>query len=167
MKKRIHSLVSGIQPDLVKLINERDHKTLAIWAADCAERVLPYFEKEFQNDKRPFAAIEACRKWAGGELKMNDARQAAIAAHAAARSANDLPCACSAARSAGHAAATAHTPKHAVYAAAYAIAAMRKSANAAKDVDEAVNAEMDWQQRHLAKLNNLGKARRVRLANEL
>jgi hypothetical protein len=27
-------------------LEEQDHKSLVVWAADCAEHVLPYFEAE-------------------------------------------------------------------------------------------------------------------------
>ena len=27
------------------LVNKTDHQTLAVWAIDCATRVLPYFEE--------------------------------------------------------------------------------------------------------------------------
>lgn len=37
---------------------------LAIWAADCDERVLPYFEEKYPEDNRPRKANEACRTWA-------------------------------------------------------------------------------------------------------
>jgi hypothetical protein len=40
-----------------------DQKILALWAADCAERVLPFFEKAYPKDDRPRKAIEACRTW--------------------------------------------------------------------------------------------------------
>ena len=41
-----------------------DQKLLALWAADCAEHVLPYFEEKRCNDYRPRKAIEVCRGWA-------------------------------------------------------------------------------------------------------
>jgi len=38
--------------------DKKDQKMLALWAADCAERVLPLFEKEYPKDPRPRKAIE-------------------------------------------------------------------------------------------------------------
>jgi hypothetical protein len=49
-------------------LDERDHKLLALWAADCAEHVLLYFEKMCPEDDRPRKAIEAARAWARGRL---------------------------------------------------------------------------------------------------
>ncbi len=107
--------------------NNRNQKALALWAADCAEHVLPFFEKKYPRDKRPRDAVKAARAWARGEITVGHARAAAIAAHAAARDAarNRHPAACAAARAAGHAAATAHVAGHAAHAAAYAAKAGR------------------------------------------
>ena len=93
----------------------RDQKSQALSAADCAERVLAYFENAFPADNRPRRAIEAARAWARGEIRVGEARAAALAAHAAARgaAAAGQPAACAAARAAGHAAATAHVATHA------------------------------------------------------
>ena len=110
-----------------------DHQLLALWAAACAEHVLDVFSAVEQNDDRPAAAIAAARNWVRGDLPMVDARKAAFAAHAAARG-TDSPFACFAARSAGHAAATAHVAEHAKHAAAYALKAV---------VD--AETERDWQ----------------------
>jgi hypothetical protein len=98
----------------------RDRRAQAAWAADCAERVLALFEGQYPGDDRPRKAIEAARAWARGEIRVSEARAAAIAAHAAARFAAEQPAACAAARAAGHAAATAHMASHALHAAAYA-----------------------------------------------
>ena len=46
-----------------ELARSTNHRTLAIWAADCVERVLPYFEDRYQEDNRPRRAIEALRIW--------------------------------------------------------------------------------------------------------
>jgi hypothetical protein len=93
----------------------QDHWAQALWAADRAERVLFYFEDAFPDDDRPRKAIEAARAWARGEIRVGEARAAALAAHAAARdaAAAEQQAACAAARAAGHAAATAHVATHA------------------------------------------------------
>jgi hypothetical protein len=64
-------------------LDGQDHSSLALWAADCAWRVLPYFEGEHPGDDRPRRAIEAGRAWARGEVGAAD-HAAAIAAHMAA-----------------------------------------------------------------------------------
>lgn len=128
------------------------HRSLARWAADCAEHVLPTFERVCPDDDRPRRAVEAARAWATGELSAGAARDAAFAAHDAARETAD-PAAAAAARAAGHAAATAHVAGHAAHAATYAATA----ASAAEPADPAAAAEeRRWQ---LARLpRGLGRA---------
>jgi hypothetical protein len=113
------------------------HKALVLWAADCAEHVLHYFEVKFPNDNRPRRAIEVGRAWVNdGGLSIT---KAAYAAHAAAREASaPNTTATYAARAAGQAVSTAHTGGHAVGAAAYAIKASADPA-----------AELEWQRQRL------------------
>jgi hypothetical protein len=83
-------------------VDDKEHKLLALWVADCAEHVLLLFENHYPQDNRPRKAIAAARAWASNEMKMTAARKFALAAHAAARNATE-PEAIAAARSAGHA----------------------------------------------------------------
>jgi hypothetical protein len=102
----------------------QDHKSsLALWAADCAERVLHYFEENRSQDPRPRRAVEAIRSWARGELLFRKVREAALGAHAAARTTYEVA-ARMAARAAGQAAGTAHVAGHARHAAADALKAI-------------------------------------------
>jgi hypothetical protein len=112
--------------------DKRDQKLLALWAADCAEHVLTYFEKERPRDDRSRKAIDAARAWAKGKITVGDARKAALGAHAAARGVNQTA-ARAAARSAGHAAATAHVADHAPHAANYAVKAAEAAGIANED----------------------------------
>ena len=89
---------------------DADHHLLAVWAADCAEHVLHYFEKARPGDERPRRAIELARAWARGEIRMTPARTAAGHANGAAR---DLfGAAREAAHAAGQAGAVAHVAAH-------------------------------------------------------
>jgi hypothetical protein len=137
----------------VELVKKTDQKILAIWAVDCVERVMPYFEEKYPEDPRPRKAIEMLRKWIRtGIFKMADVRKAALDAHAAAREVGEDTAARSAARAAGHAAATAHVPTHSIGAANYALQAIHRAANSS-DPDAAVAKERDWQYRHLIELS--------------
>ncbi len=127
-----------------------DHKKLAIWAAGCAERVLPFFEEKYPDDDRPRKAIAALRAWVKtGMFRMTAVRGGSLAAHAAARQAEEYSAARSAARAAGQALATAHVPRHAIAAAIYAATAVR---DAASSSDAAVAKERDWQYRRLLQI---------------
>lgn len=102
-----------------KRVERQAHISLVLRAAESAESVLAQFEDRHPRDERPRRAIEAGRAWARGELAMTKVREAALAAHAAAREAGH-PAAGFAARAAGQAAATAHVAGHARHAEAYA-----------------------------------------------
>jgi hypothetical protein len=142
--------------EFVELVNKTDHKTLAVWAIDCAERVLPYFEGLYPGDHRPRYAIEALQAWINtGVFKMADIRKASLASHAAAREVGEDNAARSAARAAGQAVATAHVPTHSIGAAIYALQAIHR-ATSASDADAAVAKERDWQYQHLLELGGSG-----------
>jgi hypothetical protein len=128
--------------------SKQDQRSLVTCAADCAERVLPYFEKAYPKDDRPRKAIEACRKWVRtGVFKMADIRGASLSAHAAAREVKEDNAACFAARAAGQAVATAHVAQHAFGAAYYALKAL--AAHDPANAEVKITKERDWQSRRL------------------
>ncbi|MDD3718096.1 MAG: hypothetical protein PHP28_05470 [Actinomycetota bacterium] len=138
--------------EMAYIVEKSDHGTLAAWAIACVERVLPYYEKEYPEDDRPRKALQTCQAWIDtGVFSMAVIREAALAAHAAAREVGEDSAARSAARAAGQAAATAHVPAHSVAAANYALQAVHRAASP-PDADGAVAAERDWQYRHLLAL---------------
>jgi len=130
----------------MKKFSRQDQRLLAVWAADCAKRVLPLFEKSYPKDNRPRMAISECRKWVRtGIFSMAVIRKTSLSAHAAARKAKYNSAACFAARAAGQAVATAHAAGHAFGPAYYSlkIAALDGPAKFAK--------ELKWQTSHLPK----------------
>ena len=129
------------------LLDVASHRLLASWAADCAEHVLLLFTAKDPEDDRPRRAIETARAWSRGEASVGEAREAAFAAHAAARSASDAA-AREVARAAGHAVATAHMADHELGAAAYAIKAVRLAAPE-PDAMAAGERECRWQREQL------------------
>jgi hypothetical protein len=66
-----------------------DARTARLFAADCAENVLPIFERERPDDDRPREAIEAARAFARGEMDRQGLAAARDAARAAAWAAED------------------------------------------------------------------------------
>jgi hypothetical protein len=127
-------------------LQDAHHRLHAVWAADCAQHVLPFFEQTQPSDDRPRRAIDQARAWARGEITMTQARTAAFAAHAAAREA--FGAAKEAARAAGHAVAVAHMAAHELGAAAYAIRAARAAAPEDQR-EEAGRLECQWQRAQL------------------
>lgn len=106
-------------------------RILGKWAAECAARALPVFEKHAQADTRPHAAINGIREFAGGGKRTARLRTLALDAHRAGREVT-VPAAVAAARAAGLAAASAYThplrsadqTKHILGPAAYAALAL-------------------------------------------
>jgi hypothetical protein len=128
----------------MKKYSKHDQTTMAAWAADCAERVLPLFEEAYPEDDRPRNAIETGRTWVRtGVFTMAEIRGASLAAHAAARDAKGNDAACFAARAAGQAVATAHVPQHAYGGAYYALKAVAAADPASAGVN--VAGEREWQ----------------------
>jgi hypothetical protein len=139
---------------IVTLMERTDHKALAVWAMDCVERVLPYFEETYPEDHRPRNAIEALQTWINtGVFWMATIRMASLASHSAAREVGEDNAARSAARAAGQAVATAHVPTHSLGAANYALQAIHRAASAS-DAESAVAKEQDWQYQHLLELGD-------------
>jgi hypothetical protein len=77
---------------IVRKLDTWNERTARLFAADCAERVLPIFEKQYPTDARPRKAIEAARAFANGTIGQEErdaAWDAAWAAWIAARDARD------------------------------------------------------------------------------
>jgi len=127
-------------------LTDSNHRLLAVWAASCAEHVLHLFEQVNSDDKRPRQAIELAREWVKGEIPMKQAHQAAFAANAAGKGMPDA--ARFAALAAGQAVAVAHVAAHELGAAAYAIRAVRESAEE-NERDELGQKECRWQRDQL------------------
>jgi hypothetical protein len=143
---------TALDGQMAELAREASHRTLALWACDCAERVQSYFDRAHPADARPRLAIEAGRRWAAtGKFEMREIRRLTLAAHASARSAKEFTAARSAARAAGQAVATAHASGHALAAAIYAATAVRDAALPAA-AERAVARERLWQLQHLRRL---------------
>ena len=150
--KRPKFSINHKDDEVQKLVSQTDQKTLALWAIDCAERVMPYFEGNFPQDRRPRQALEILKNWiAMGEFKMSVIRKASLDSHAAARDVGTDSPARSAARAAGQAVATAHVPRHAYGPAVYAQQAVFRASEPA-EAEAAVANERDWQYKRLLEL---------------
>lgn len=128
----------------MKKYSNDDQTALAAWALDCAERVLPIFERNYPNDKRPRNALNVGRDWVRTRaFSMTAIRGASLAAHAAAKNVKADQAACEAAHAAGQAVATAHVPQHAYGGAYYALKAI--IADCPEAAEQLVQDELAWQ----------------------
>lgn len=133
-------------------LSENELREIAGYAAECARRALPVFEKDLPADTRPRDAVDAAQAFAGGGKRTGALRQSAWAAYRAARE-DASPAAVDAARAASHAAAaaylhpkaSAHQVKHILGAAAHAA----RAEELASGEDQRVTAgTLDWARAH-------------------
>jgi hypothetical protein len=126
-------------------LSESDRRLLALWAADCAEHVLPLFEREAPEDTRARDGIDRARAFGRGERDTAEEIRRRFVAGRSAQSAR-TPAGVAAARAAGQASGVAHMGAHALGAAAYAAkAAMLTGA----DQEASRREEVRWQLRRL------------------
>jgi len=152
MVKSKFSLTFFKDERIVELVKKTDKKILAVWAIDCAQRVLPFFEKKYPQDNRPRKAIQTLQEWIKtGIFKMSVIRGASLDSHAAARDVGEDSPARSAARAAGQTVATAHVKTHSMGSAIYALQAIYRATNP-KYAEAAIAKEREWQYKHLLKL---------------
>ncbi|CCQ17039.1 putative uncharacterized protein [Rhodococcus sp. AW25M09] len=128
------------------LLSDADHRSLALWAAECASHVLGLFEGVEPSDSRPRDAIDATHAWVRGELAMMATR--ALGGHSMGAARPLRGAARFAAYAAGQAACVAHVPEHDLGAAAYAIKAVRAAAPAGAE-GVAGRRELEWQRDRL------------------
>jgi hypothetical protein len=130
-----------------------DQKALGLWAAECAEHLLPYFEEKYPEDTRPRDAIATLREWVHtGKFSMPVIRGASLAAHAAAKQVHKKDTAAKfAAHAAGQAVATAHVPTHALGPVLFSM--QHVAALSPTDVKAAVARERVWQTQPLLPKN--------------
>lgn len=142
-----NKVVAG-EARLLRRVDAWDDRTARLFAADCAERVLPIFEAAHPGDGRPRLAIEAARAFANGQITAAASTAASVAAWDAARpvagAALDaaLDADCTAASAAARAAAS-----DAASAARAAAWAARAAASAA-----VWGSERAWQTEHLHRI---------------
>ncbi len=127
-------------------LTDADHRLLAVWAAACAEHVLPLFEAVRPDDPRPREALEHLHGWVRGEVGMMRSRAAGGHAMGAARPLTGAPR--FAAYAAGQAACVPHVAAHELGAAAYAIKAVRAAAPDGEE-EAAGRRECAWQRAQL------------------
>lgn len=124
MKKILFNRESYCLQSLLSLIEKQKHRTLVLWALEYAEELANKFETKYPNEYRPREAVNACRAWSRGEIKMPIAKKAIHAAHNVATEISDDIIYCSIARAIGQAVATVHVETHAIGGAFYALTAL-------------------------------------------
>ncbi|HHX23151.1 MAG: putative immunity protein [Tepidanaerobacteraceae bacterium] len=109
--KMLFSRDSQCLQELIELIQVQNHRTLVMWALDCARQPLEQFEIKYHDERRPRICLELCESWARGKIKMPIAKRAILDSHAVAKEIddNEYGALCHAI---GHAGATVHVETH-------------------------------------------------------
>ena len=99
--------------DLILLIQNQSHRTLALWAFDLAEESIATLAKKYPCEHRPQEALDAVKNWAAGTIKMRLAQRKILDCHAYAK---ELTCKEDIAicHAIGQACSVVHTPGHAI-----------------------------------------------------
>jgi hypothetical protein len=111
--KMLFSRDSECLQELIKLIQLQKHRTLVMWALDCAKLPLEQFEEKYPNELRPRICLELCESWARGKIKMPEAKRAVLNSHAVGKEIDDEQC-IAICHAIGHAGATVHVETHAI-----------------------------------------------------
>ncbi len=101
-------------------LTHSQHKALMTWTLLCVKHAMEHFAVDPVLNN----AMELGQFWVDGQASVGDARDAALACHALARSI-DNPAEQDLARACGHAVATAHMADHSLQAARYAVRAVQ------------------------------------------
>lgn len=134
----------------MKKYSKEQQKMFMDWAIKCAKHTLKFFEKVYPKDKRPRVALDVAKKYLKtGIFKMKIIRKAALDAHKAARKAEkeENLVACYAARSCGHAVATAHIAQHAYGSCLYSLKAVIN--HCLENIEKNILKELNWQKKNL------------------
>ena len=130
----------------IQTLSDADRRSVADWAATCAEHVLWLFELERPEDDRPRVAIARARAYGRGELDTASEIRRRFGGGSAAHGVS--PAAAAAARAAGQASAVCHMGAHALGGAAYAV----KAASLARPtLPSAADDELAWQYAQLSR----------------
>lgn len=71
--------------DLILLMNQQTHRAMVLWAFEFAEETAQMLRARYPDESRPQEAIETCKAWAAGKVKMPIAQRAILNAHAFAK----------------------------------------------------------------------------------
>lgn len=109
----LFSKESDCLQELILLIENESHRTLVAWAFLCVNRPLEILKEHYPKEERPDKAVELCKLWAEGKVKMPIAKKALLEAHAVAKeiqSPEDIALC----HGVGQACATVHVKSHAI-----------------------------------------------------
>ena len=110
-RKMLNDINAPYIQSLMRLIETQSAVTIAGWCVEYAEaRLLPLWERDFPDDKRPAAALTAARDYLAGKIKLPEVKKQIAECRSAAREAEGFHIAQGAARTIDAAASSVHNP---------------------------------------------------------
>ena len=76
--KILFSRDSQCLQELIELIQLQNHRTLVMWALDCAKVPLKQFEAKYPDEHLLRTSLKLCEAWARGKVKMPRSIQPAV-----------------------------------------------------------------------------------------
>lgn len=76
---------SACLQDLLVLIRKQKHRTLVMWVFECLEPAAQVLREHYPQDDRVQIAVDLCKQWAMGKVKMPMAKKALLQVHAIAK----------------------------------------------------------------------------------
>lgn len=83
--KILFSRESVCLQNLLELLRLQKHKTIVFWSFLCIDEIAKELLVKYPNEKRVLTAIELCKFWSRGEVKMPIAKKALLAVHSIAK----------------------------------------------------------------------------------
>lgn len=140
-------------PRITELINNTDHKTLAIWAIDCFNSGRYLFNKDYPENQIIDKALDTLKSWINDEISMWEARKYCWIVLKAAREIEEKDkVACQILRACSHTLAVCHVPSHSEGTCMYIISAIKIYYKDKENVIELMEKERVWQINHLLEL---------------
>ncbi len=99
--------------ELINIVSLQNHRTIIMWALDCANESIKLYNTIAKSDKILEETIQTCRYWAQGLVKMPLAKAKILECHRIAKNTDDIVIK-SLAHAIGQAGSCVHTPKHAM-----------------------------------------------------
>lgn len=140
---------------VIELINNTEHKTLAIWAIDCFNRGRYLFNKDYLGNEIIDKALDILNLWINDRITMWEARKYCWTVLRAAREIEEKDkVACQILRACSHTLATCHVPTHSEGTGMYVISAIKIFYKDKGNVIELMEKEREWQINHLLDLKS-------------
>lgn len=131
--------------ELRLLIEQQTHRTIILWIFDCVQIPLDEMKKRYPKETCYQEAMDACMRWAQGEIKMPEAKRFILNVHAQAKMLKD-PVEIALCHAIGQGISCVHTETHALGLMFYELTAL---VLAHKEYEDAVNKKVKYYEERL------------------